>query len=421
MVNLGETEAVLDFTAYDEGGRPLAGRDLVNPRSVLLSPGSQIALLDGQIFGSGLTDVSSGAWLKIASSENRIAGFFLVFDRMLSILDGDNVTSKTGTSLILPEVDALGSTRLQVINPGEVAARVMVELVGSDGGIRSGPKERTVNGNGTFSEFLSDLFPNDIPAASDYIRITADRPVAAFERFGRDRQYMASLSGFDVTEGATLLFCPQYVTGSGWHSSISILNLDSNSGTVSFQLFDDDGNPLGVTKNIAIQGGGKIVVSDPNFFLASTEMLTQGHVRVWSSGIRLAGSVVFGDMNTERFATALPLVSELTESAIFGHVVSDETYFMGLAVANPTGSPLSAVVELFDSSGRSVQKTTETVPARGRRSRLLTQYFPELAGEKIGSGFIKVTAGEKFAGFALFGTHSLSALSAIPAHKVPEP
>jgi len=49
----------------------------------------------------------------------------------------------------------------------------------------------------------------------------------------------------------------------------------------------------------------------------------------------------------------------------------------------------------------------------------LSQYFPDLEGQDIASGYIRVTADKGVASFALFGTRTLSVLSAIPPQVVP--
>jgi hypothetical protein len=58
---------------------------------------------------------------------------------------------------------------------------------------------------------------------------------------------------------------------------------------------------------------------------------------------------------------------------------------------------------------------TETLEAQRRISRLITEYFPALTDQNQSSGYIRVTAPGGIASFALFGTHGLSVLSAIPA------
>jgi hypothetical protein len=56
----------------------------------------------------------------------------------------------------------------------------------------------------------------------------------------------------------------------------------------------------------------------------------------------------------------------------------------------------------------------EWLGARQSKSRLLTEYFPSLAGQDRTSGYVRVISDLPIASFALFGTRSLSALAAIP-------
>jgi hypothetical protein len=50
---------------------------------------------------------------------------------------------------------------------------------------------------------------------------------------------------------------------------------------------------------------------------------------------------------------------------------------------------------------------------------VLTQYFPNLIGQDISSGYIKFMVDGGVASFAVLGTNNLSVLSAIPPQVVP--
>ncbi len=46
-------------------------------------------------------------------------------------------------------------------------------------------------------------------------------------------------------------------------------------------------------------------------------------------------------------------------------------------------------------------------------------YFPDLIGQDISSGYVRLTADKGVASFALFGPNNLSVLSAVPPQVVP--
>jgi len=140
---------------------------------------------------------------------------------------------------------------------------------------------------------------------------------------------------------------------------------------------------------------------------------------VRSDGVRLAGSVVFGDPERSRFASALPLVGELQREMVFSQLVSNETYFTGLALLNPGDEEVAVQIRLYDELGAVIASKEERIAGRRRVSRLLTEYFPQLVGQNRSLGYIRVSADRGVASFALFGTQDLSALSAVPAPKIP--
>ncbi len=185
----------------------------------------------------------------------------------------------------------------------------------------------------------------------------------------------------------------------------------------------DGDTRLGVTKVLPIAANGKIYISDQaafqSLFVNPTNILTEGYLEIASDGVRLAGSLVFGEAEGDAFSTALPLASRLERDAVFSHVASNGEYFTGLALLNPNAERLQARVDLYRADGTLESSATAAVPGHARMSALLTELFPELAGQERTSGYLRVTADRPFAGFALFGTHRLSALSAIPSQPAP--
>ncbi len=78
-----------------------------------------------------------------------------------------------------------------------------------------------------------------------------------------------------------------------------------------------------------------------------------------------------------------------------------------------------ATMDVHDRNGNPVRTRAESIRAKGRVSKLVTQYFEDLVGQDLASGYIKVTVDKGVASFALFGTNDLSVLSAIPPHVIP--
>jgi hypothetical protein len=225
------------------------------------------------------------------------------------------------------------------------------------------------------------------------------------------------LNGQDAEGGATILYSPQYAVGGGdWWTALSIVNLEDRSGVVTLRLIGDNGAVLAGPTTRSIAGRGKLRITDQEFFVPAGSTLKQGYVEVKSDGVRLAGSVVFGDPGRSRFASALPLVGQLKTEMVFSQLASNDTYYSGLAILNPNPSQVTAHIDVYDEKGSVIASKDEVIAGGQRISKLLIEYFPELGGQDRGKGYIRVRTDGGVASFALFGTKD--ALSAVPAQDV---
>ncbi len=420
LTNFDQTPATLNLTAFDGTGANVQGSNITNPVTTTLNAGTQLPVIVDQLYGPGISSIWPLGWSLINSSTIRLAGFFLTFDDALTLMDGANIPSSLLSTLALPETGSQGYTKVLLANPGGSAASVTIDLVKTDGTVR-GTTQTTIPGLGAYSADLkTGIFPATVSDPSDYVRVTSSNGLIPYEYFGNVSKDVAVLAGQDLNGGATTLYSPQYVVGGPWSSTLSIVNLDSTPGTVTLKLFGDDGSQLGSTKAVAIAGNGKIFVSDQAFFLGSAPTgVTQGYVLAVSSGVRFSGSVVFSDAVQGTFITALPLVSTLQKTQVLSQVASNGTYFTGLAILNPTSADATVRIDVFTSTSQLDQSVVLIIPAGHRTSRLLTEYFPALAGQNRNSGYIRVTSDQGVACFGVFGTSSLSVLSAIPAQSAP--
>ena len=404
------TDAV--FTAYDSSGALLAGSGITNPRTLALGPAQQLDRIDAEIWGPGFTAAARQGWFKVESATGRVAGFFLAFDPGLNTMDGAEAGAATQSSFVFPEIEEQGFTRIHVANPGAAPVAITFDLVDSSGAGRS-RATREIPARGAISSVVGELFPDFHARSTDFIRASAPAGVVPFQYLGIDGRQARGLNGQDATGGATTLYAPQFAVNSSYNSRLSVINLDSVAATVTLRLRADDGSPLGPSVELPLAARGKIQVSDVPMGPGSE----QGYVEITSSGPRLTGSVSFTDARQNAFATSLPLVSALARRLLFGQVASDGTYFTGLALLNPGGADANVRVDVSNPQGAVIASSTFKVKGRGRISKVLTEYFPELSSQELSAGYIRVESDQPLAGFALFGTHRLSVISAIPAQQ----
>jgi len=323
---------------------------------------------------------------------------------------------------VLPELGDQDYTSIVLANPSSADASVTVDLVGSDGTPRSRIQFTIPRSAAYSADLRSAVFAGITVDPSDYVRVSSGEGLLPYELFGSNSKDFAVVAGQDLNKGSAVLYSPQYAVGGAYRSTLSLVNLDPMPGTVTLALMGDDGLQIGNTQKLSIAGGGKIFVSDQAFFQgvsSNPSQLTQGYVKVTSDGVRLSGNVVFSATAPGAFLTALPLVSSLRQSVVLAHIASNDTYFTGLSILNPNKTDTSVEIDLYDSSGQLERTVTQSIGGGQRTAELLTEYFPALVGQDRHSGYIKISADQEIACFGVFGTNSLSVLSAIPCQPLP--
>ena len=412
LVNLSGRTTALTLTAFGANGTLITGSGIQNPAVLTLTPWQQLSLVDSEIFGAGLQNAGTSAWIRLEGDVPRVPGFFLAFNGSLTRLDGTDISGATLTSFVLPE--AAGGASISIANPNNEPATVAIRLVSSGGVVRESVNRR-IEAHGVLSTSVKEIFPAVAPDPSDYLRADSSAAVVPFESFGSASGDIAALNGQDAGAGSWKLYSPQYVVGGpDWQSTLTVINLDADPGTVRFRFVADDGSQIGSTRELPIAAQGKLLVTAQDFFLNPGTAMVQGYVEITGIGIRVTGSVVFGSPVPGKLLASLPLGPANQTRLLFSQIASDQDFYTGVAVLNPGGEPVSVSIQVYDSSGAVLARKVEDLPARGRVSKVLTGYFPELSGRKISEGYIIVEAIQNLSAFAVFGTKNMAALAAVP-------
>jgi hypothetical protein len=425
IANLNYQTANLLFTVYNSSGVMIGGPGITNPVRRLLKHAEQLPIMDQQLFGTSVSGPDATGWVRIESDVTSVTGFFMMFNGVLSELDGADMYSTPVMSFIFPEINTDGFTRINIGNPKDSAATLSFSLYRAGGSLRAAAT-RTIPGYGTLvADLYADIFPGSTPDPTDYVRVNASQGVLPYQVMGKLGQGgmpasdLQSLRGQDASAGSTKLYCPQYIMGDIWSTTVSLVNLDSVPGDVSISFIGEDGSQIGTTRVLRIDALGKIRIADANFFEPSVpDGGRQGYLQITANGIRLAGSVVFGDFARQTHSTALPMVGSLDQSIVFSHVSSNDQYYTGVAILNPNSIETHVTIQLFNGDGSPGIATMIRIPAGGRISPVLTELFPELVGIQLYSGYFQVTSDFGIAAYSVFGSHDLKLLSAIPPQPI---
>jgi hypothetical protein len=412
--NLDTQPATIRFTAFDGDGVPLIGAAISNPLSILLNPGEQLPVVESQLFGRELPDAAS---TRVESTSAQVIGFYLMFNEGMTELDGAPMLSNAVNRFVFPTIEDGGPLSVCLVNPNPGSAELQMSLLHADGVARDWA-HRSVKVNGTLSEPFSGLFPKAVPDPGDYLLISSTRAAVPFAFMEKPGGYLEAQRGLDATMGGPAIYAPEYVSGAGWRSTISIVNLDPFPGNVTIKLLGDDGKQIGKSVVLRLTGNGKAVIEDPGFFAETSDGMVRGSVEIAGSGVNLTGSIAIGDSERRRFAAALPLVSP-QRSVSFGQVASSDTFFTGIAILNPGTGDAKVTLELYRADGTLEGTFERVIPPRQRISKLLTELFPTLVGRNRNSGYVRLESDYAVASIAVAGAVDLSSLYAVPGREIP--
>src|SRR5205807_67858 len=99
------SEVTVTLTARDYSGKTISGDGITNPATVKIPASGQRALRASEIFGAGIAGKTG--WVRAETTSAAVKGFFLVFDKNLSFIDGAELQTTTASRLIFPKVSAL--------------------------------------------------------------------------------------------------------------------------------------------------------------------------------------------------------------------------------------------------------------------------------------------------------------------------
>lgn len=202
-------------------------------------------------------------------------------------------------SFVLSEIGSDSSTRIQIRNPNLQPVWVTLELVQANGTVVAAVAQQ-IAAAGVLQANLNDLFLTLHP--DDYVRGISDAALLSYESFGTEsgRTILWAQSNED---GFATEFM-EYISGGGWHSTLSLINLDPSPGFATVRFVRADGSGARDPMTLPIAANGKIYISDRQFPADGSAAPTRGYVKILGEGVRLAGSIV---MAGDRFISATPL------------------------------------------------------------------------------------------------------------------
>jgi parallel beta-helix repeat protein len=418
VLNYGNSGVTADFTAYSPQGGLLGGT--TDPASRTIGSDAQIPILGYQLFGFDPASQSLGGVL--ASSLQRIAGFFLIFDPTFSRLtNGTSVSDQTSTDLVFMrhEFDSSGKATYVLFNPGVNPANITANLWASSGTLMDAPRTATIAPKGQY------VFAFDsVTSSSGYVRVQSDRPISGLELYGNTQQI--SVLGFAPPATEARLYFPHIALNGGYSTLIGMTNPNAVAANVLLTAYDDNGQILGTPQLQHLGPNGQLLQGASDLFGIGSGPLTTGYVVAQSDQAGVQGFTAFAyNDGIHQSAAAVPVDSVPRQHLLFSHVAhqapagSGETYLTGVAILNPFGTTIDYTIQVFDGSGNLVAQKSDVLAPHQKVAKILSHpqagagFFTQAM--PLSNGHIEVLTSYGVLGFELFFTQDLSQIASVPA------
>lgn len=301
------------------------------------------------------------------------------------------------------------NTGFALVNYGDAVAEVSYTLRDKAGAVLT-TGHGTVAGRSHFAKLISQL--NDV--APDFkipvnfataiqigsLDIAGDQPLSLMAlRFAlnqRNETLLTPVPIVDLTKppDKVPLFFPQFVDGSGYTTSVFLLNTSTvvESGQLAFS--GDDGAPLvvktaggtaGSTLAYSIQPGGVFVVQTAG----SSDHANTGWIQVTpdANSSSPAGAGVFSFLQGGNLVTesAMPAATPTTHARIY--IDQSQNHGTGLAIASPGDSGTSMTLKAYGTDGNTPAGNSAApliLKGNGHTAKFVSQLIPELPPDFTG-------------------------------------
>lgn len=417
MVNTASASAEVKMSVYNsDGERSAAATEPI--ANTVLGPGQQFPRLAPELFkfNNGVRD----GWIQAYASRSSVTGFELLGND--DILDGIAVPSISYAGVVISgvEKDKDLQTEIHLVNPTPFGNNVTLELWTAAGAM-SGTRTVALGPRSKFSGLVGTVFSQQIGSGTfnGYIIVRATQAVSV-AALNKSPLALAALPGQRLRSGVaqpSQLYSAQLASGPALYTRIDLVNPTRLDANLVLKAVGETGADLASPVAITLKAGQQYIKTAAEIFGFQLSETKVGSVVVESSITGILGDVTFGDsLTSPNFKASLPLDNEPSTQAIYSHVANGGGFYTGLAGFNPNPNAAAVTIKVYKTDGTLTGTGRLNLPAKGRFSKLLPELVPVSAGQL--GGYFVVESNQPISSFALFGTSSFSALSAIPAQHV---
>lgn len=306
----------------------------------------------------------------------------------------------------------LTTTGFAIVNPGPTDASVSLRLLSATGAVVS-VSSQVIGARGQIALLGSEYFQN--PAATGWVQATS--ATAGLQGFWIGGDFSSYTDGADGAVSAADQVLP-LVAG---QTEINIANPGNAAITVTIHLRGANGveSSAPVTRDIQALG---IFQSQVLAIFPSADLTQPAHIRITSSGMFLATSVIKGLLVPRDTGVVNGIdVSSATTAMYFPHVVSGplgaQNYITLVGVTNLASTAQTVTIASTGQDGGIPSVVQRTVAANGTLRETAQSLFNYSAFQ---DGWIKVTGTAAITGYSAIAETTAGGLAVVPVQVTPQ-
>jgi hypothetical protein len=382
VTNPTSSEASISFTAFDPSGNPPTGTNVQNPVTAKIPPGGQFSKAAAELFNLP----NFNGWVQATSSTSGLAGFFINSNPAGTDQDGAGAV-EAASELMLPLVasDTDGVTEITLVNVNAEPAAMVLTLYSSRG-TAIATKDVSLPGRQVLRQTAKTIFGDQDFTAASHIGIKSDRPVVGHELVADFKVPGVSIRRETIQIAArqpntsTVSVLPQFLTGAGWFSLLTLVNGSGLGQELTVTAFRDDGKPWDAPNNpkrLSLEGNASIRTTVDQLFGFGSDQLTTGWIEVRSSLGFLTSIIGFGSTQTPSF-TLVPGIDSSRHARlnIFPHLAEGSAFYTGLSLVNPNKEEATVEMFILKPDGGTLGNTNFKIGGGQRAGKLFRDAIP---------------------------------------------